>query len=211
MFSALLPGLGFGFTASIVPGPLQAFLMLTTLRGGWKRGLWVVPAPMVSDAPIVAICLALLSQAGATFLRVLSACGALFLAWLAHGAWRELRSTGASSKSAAGTVEPAGQGIGVLGRAAVLNGVGPGPWVFWTSVMGPLVVSHWRDSPTRAILVVAAFYGAFLASMSVQVALFAQARRLGERAVRVGSWFGFGLLVLFSAWLALRALGVLAL
>ena len=205
MLPALLPGLGFGFTASIMPGPLQAYLLLNTLRGGWQRGLWVVPAPLVSDAPIVAICLAALSQAGTPFLRALSGVGALFLAWLAFGAWRELRSAQSGS---AGATEAARTGLSVLGRAAVLNGVGPGPWVFWTSVMGPLVVSHWRDSPTRAILVVAAFYVAFLSSMSVQVALFAQARRLGERAVRIGSWIGFGLLVLFSVWLALRALGI---
>ena len=209
MLGALLPFLGFGFTAAIMPGPLQAFLLLNTLRGGWRRGAWVVPAPLLSDAPIVAICLAALSQAGPTFLRVLSACGALFLAWLALGAWKDLRSAEARVHDDDGEVgEPARSGLGVLGRATVLNGVGPGPWVFWTSVMGPLVVDHWRDSPTRAILVVAAFYGTFLACMSVQVALVAQARRLGERSIRVGSWFALGLIVIFSAWLALRALGL---
>ena len=205
----LLPALGFGFTAGIMPGPLQAYLLLNSLRGGARGGFWVVPAPLVSDVPIVAICLAALSQAGEPLLRGLSAAGALFLAWLAFGAWKELRAPGAEAAGAESLPEPGVRGLGVLGRAALLNGVGPGPWVFWTSVMGPLVVAPWRDSPARAILVVAGFYGAFLATMSVQVLLFAQARRLGERAVRAGSWVGFALLVLFSFWLSLEALGML--
>ena len=64
--------------------------------------------------------------------------------------------------------------------------------------MGPLVVSSWRESPASGIAVVVGFYGIFLLTMTVQVILFHQARRLGPQAIRVGLWIGLGAMILFA-------------
>ena len=47
---------------AVQPGPFQMYLISQTLLKGWKRTLPVVFAPLISDGPIIALCLFVLSQ-----------------------------------------------------------------------------------------------------------------------------------------------------
>ena len=56
MLDGIAPAFGFGFVAGVMPGPLQSFLLLQTLQRGARGGAWILPAPLLSDGPIIAVC-----------------------------------------------------------------------------------------------------------------------------------------------------------
>ena len=140
MLDGLAPALAFGFIAGVMPGPLQTFLFLQSLRRG-AGALWVVPAPVVSDGPIIAVCLLVLSQAGEGLLRTLSAAGGLFLIYLAWETGCGLRRAADGADERVESLA-ARDGWALLARAATINFLGPAPWVFWGTVMGPLLVGQ---------------------------------------------------------------------
>ncbi|MCP3958202.1 MAG: LysE family transporter [bacterium] len=214
MLDSLVPALGFGFIAGIMPGPLQSFLLLQTLRHGPRGGAWILPAPLLSDGPIIVVCLAVLSQAGSGLLRGLALCGGLFLIYLAWESWRALRADGArpdarSADEQISATSAGHSGRALLVRAALINGLGPGPWIFWGTVMGPLLIQQWRLSPGRGLAFLGGFYGTLIALLALQLALFTFARRLGPRIARGGSWLGRALLLVFAALLILYGLGAI--
>lgn len=197
MFPVLLQGVSIGFAAGMTPGPLQAFLLTQTLTHGWRRAMWIVLSPLLSDGPIVAVILLVLQTASDGLLRAVGLVGGAFVLYLAWGLWRQIRR-GEIGAPAEGDAPEAKTPWAALRKAVVINALGPGPWLFWSTVMGPLVVSAWRDSPAHGIAAVVGFYGIFLLTMAVQVILFHQARRLGPKAIRVGLWIGLAAMILFA-------------
>ncbi len=209
MFDGIAPALGFGFVAGVMPGPLQTFLLLQTLQRGARGGAWVLPAPLVSDGPIIAVCLLLLSQAGPGWLRGLSLAGGLFLFYLARESWRTLRRDDTAVDERLRDVALRHQGLGLLARAALINALGPGPWLFWGTVMGPMLIQQWRVSAGHGLAFLAAFYGVLVAMLAAQLLLFSFAHRLGPRIARAGTWLGLTLLVVFAILLILFGVGVI--
>ncbi len=210
MLEALLPALGFGFVAGVMPGPLQTFLLLQTLQRGARGGAWILPAPLLSDGPIIAVCLLVLSQAGPGLLRGLSLAGGLFLLYLVRESWRTLRhpdEAAVDERMRSGAAQHSGPSM--LARATLINALGPGPWIFWGTVMGPMLIQQWRVSAGHGLAFLAAFYGTFLAVLAVLLLLFSFARRLGPRIARAGTWLGLALLILFAAGLILFGIGAI--
>ena len=62
MWIYLIQGLGFGLAAASQPGPLQTYLITQALTRGWKKSLVNALAPLVSDGPIILLCVLILSQ-----------------------------------------------------------------------------------------------------------------------------------------------------
>lgn len=75
MLLFFLPGASLGLSAGLLPGPLQAFLIRTTLVEGWRRALVVIFSPMIADAPIILVALLFLSQIPEDFIRVIQIAG----------------------------------------------------------------------------------------------------------------------------------------
>src|SRR5512141_1920702 len=88
MWIYILEGIGYGFAAAVQPGPFQTYIISQTLTRGWKRTLPAALAPLVSDGPIIALCLLVLSQVPLWFQRFLYMAGGLFILYLAYGAFR---------------------------------------------------------------------------------------------------------------------------
>jgi threonine/homoserine/homoserine lactone efflux protein len=195
-----LQGAALGITAAAAPGPFQAFLVSESLVGGWRRGAIVALAPLVSDLPIILLALLLLEQLPPLFLRVVSLAGGIFVLYLAWGLWAQWR---------AGEEQTSEYQIGAGGglrRAAVINVLGPGPYLFWTLVLGPILLSALRDSPLYGGAFVLGFYSIFVGGLLGLVGLFHQARRMGPRVVRVLLLVSLVILVLFGAGLLREAL-----
>jgi threonine/homoserine/homoserine lactone efflux protein len=176
MLPFLLQGLTLGFAAGAQPGSFQTYLISQTLSQGWRRTWIAAFAPLISDGPIVALTLLVLSQVPDWFQRVLQIAGGLFVLYLAWGAFNAWRKFSPDSETAPQT------GPKSLLRAAMMNALSPGPYLFWSLVIGPLIVSTWRENPTNALAIVLAFYFAMIGLNFGVVLLFGQAARFGNQA-----------------------------
>src|SRR5215216_5195710 len=87
MWLYIIQGLGYGFAAAVQPGPFQTYLISQTLSKGWKQTLPAALAPLLSDEPIITLCLLVLSQVPAWLQRFLYIAGGLFILYLAFGAY----------------------------------------------------------------------------------------------------------------------------
>src|SRR5512143_3155512 len=91
MFGYLLLGSSFAFAAAVQPGPLQAFLLSSVARRGWKRTLPASFAPMISDGPIAFLAIFFLNHVPEILQRALQAGGGILLLVLAWGTFRQWR------------------------------------------------------------------------------------------------------------------------
>ncbi len=186
-------GIGFAFSAGIQPGPLQAFLLSRVAASGWKRTLPASLSPLLSDIPIALLVLLALGRLPAVALRTLRGAGGVLLLYLAWSTIRQLRL--APSPSA----ERPGSAPRTLLQAALVNVLNPNPYLGWALVLGPAAEAAWRQRPSWAVALVAAFYVTMVLTLALSIFLFGTARFLGPRSSRA--------LVAFSA-LTLAAIGI---
>lgn len=181
MITYLTQGLLLGLPASFTPGPLQAFFFSQTLQHGWQRTLPAALAPLLSDGPIVALMLLLLTQLPPWLLPFLQIAGGLFLLYLAWGAWSAARTPPADTPSPASS--PSGQQN--LLKATFMNLLNPNPYIFWSTVAGPAFLSGWRESAAHGLGFLFGFYGALIGGFALLILLFGLTGRLDRRVSRV--------------------------
>jgi threonine/homoserine/homoserine lactone efflux protein len=188
MLPYLVQGLTLGFAAGAQPGPFQTYLITQTLSQGWRR-VWIAAfAPLLSDGPIVVLALLILSQVPDWFQRVLQITGGLFVLYLAWGAFNAWKNFSPDAEA------PLQTGPKSLLRAAMMNALSPGPYLFWSLVIGPLIVTTWRENPANALAIVLAFYAAMIGLNILVVILFGQAARFGNQVRK--AMLGFSVLAL---------------
>jgi threonine/homoserine/homoserine lactone efflux protein len=178
IFSLFTQGVTLGFSAAASPGPFQAFLFSRASRHGVRRTLPLALAPLVSDGPIVAVILLALTRLPQGFLRGLEVVGGAFLLWLSWGAFRTPGDTHSPS------IRPADGAGGAFLRAAVVNAAGPGPWIFWSTVCGPILIEAWRAAPATGLAFLLGFYLVLVGGNAALVAAFGLAGRIGPRTAR---------------------------
>jgi len=193
MIAILLQGIGYGFAAAAQPGPFQTYIVSQSLNRGWRRTLPMALAPLLSDGPIIALSLLVLSQVPDWWQRVLHIASGLFLLYLAYSAylsWRRFDSTQLTS------TEPASHGIL---KASLMNAVSPGPYLFWSLVTGPILLAGWRQAPALGLGFLIAFYATMIACLAAIILVFGLARKLGPRlthallGISAVALLGFGL------------------
>jgi threonine/homoserine/homoserine lactone efflux protein len=175
MLPFLLQGLTLGFAAGAQPGPFQTYLISQTLSQGWRRTWIAAFGPLVSDGPIVALVLLLLSQIPDWFQQVLQIVGGLFVLYLASGAYKAWKNFTPDLVTTPRT------GPRNLLRAALMNALSPGPYLFWSLVIGPLIVTTWRENSSNALSIVLGFYSAMVGLNMAVVLLFGQAVHFGNK------------------------------
>jgi threonine/homoserine/homoserine lactone efflux protein len=194
MLMYILQGVAYGFSGAVQPGPFQTYVISEALRKGWRRTLPAALSPLVSDGPIIALAVLLLSRLPTGWDRILYIVGGGFvmtLAWSAFRAWRDFDLTQPLPDR---EVEATG-----LLKAALMNALSPGPYLYWGLVTGPILLTAWREKPSHGIGFLVGFYGALVGGLVSIIVLFGAARRLGPRVTR---W-----MVGFSA-VALAAFGL---
>jgi hypothetical protein len=65
-----------------------------------------------------------------------------------------------------------------------VNAAGPGPWIFWSTVCGPILAEAWRAGPDRAVAFLLGFYATLVGGKAALVAAFGLAGRIGPRTAR---------------------------
>jgi threonine/homoserine/homoserine lactone efflux protein len=178
IFSLFTQGVTLGFSAAASPGPFQAFLFSRASRHGVRRTLPLALAPLVSDGPIVAVILLALTRLPQGFLRGLEVSGGAFLLWLSWSAFRTVGDTYSPS------MRPVDGTGGAFLRAAVVNAAGPGPWIFWSTVCGPILIEAWRAAPATGLAFLLGFYLVLVGGNAALVSTFGLAGRIGPRMAR---------------------------
>lgn len=191
-----------GFSAAVLPGPFQMYLISQTLRHGRRRASLIALAPLVSDGPIVIVVLLLLARLPDWTLSALQVAGGFFVAYLA---WNALRAAWQPTAEAA--AGPTQGGTITLLQAATVNVMSPVVYLFWATVSGPLFAQGWRQSPTLGLGFVAAFYATMIAVSMALVTAFSVLRGLSPAVTRALMLFASGLMALLAFVQVVQGLG----
>jgi threonine/homoserine/homoserine lactone efflux protein len=148
----------------------MALVVAASLERGFGAGARVASAPLLTDAPIVALSVLVLSRLPEAVLAGLSFAGAAFVLVLAVDALRPAPAE-APPPSAARD----------LRRGAAVNALSPHPWLFWIAVGGPLLVGAADRDAALAVAFLAAFYALLIGTKVVLAALVAAGRNRGWR------------------------------
>ena len=181
MLSYFLQGFALGLSAAATPGPFQAYILAQAVQRGWQRTVGMAFAPLLSDGPIIALVLLLLTQTPPWFLSGLQIVGGFFIVYLAWGAFQAYR-----------TYQPLAQTSGGAGvdqrnflQATVMNLLNPNPYIFWTVLGGPILLKAWNAAPWQAGAFLAGIYFTLIGGFMVLIVLFGAAGQLGPRITRI--------------------------
>ena len=169
-------GLILGLGAGLAPGPLMALVVAAALERGFAAGARVAAAPLLTDAPIIALSVLVLSRLPETVLAGLSLAGAAFVLVLAVEALR----TGPPEAA------PEGAAARDLRRGALVNALSPHPWLCWITVGGPVLVDAADRSAALAVGFLVAFYALLIGTKVVLAALVAAGRNQSWRRLVPG-------------------------
>ena len=200
MWIYLIQGIGYGLAAAAQPGPFQTFLISQSLTRGWKRTLLSAFAPLMSDGPIILLSVLMLSQVPAWLQRFLHIAGGCFILYLAYNAYKAWQNFAFHSP------QPEITDKQNLFKAATINALSPGPYMFWTLATGPILLAGWRETPAHGIGFLAGFYAAFISSLMAIIIVFGTAQKLGPKVnqallgISTIALFCFGL---YQLWLGL--------
>jgi threonine/homoserine/homoserine lactone efflux protein len=178
-----LQGLALGFGSGISPGPFLALVIAASLRGGFRNGAIVALSPLITDAPIIVVCVTVLSKAPSGGVAALSIAGAGVLSWYAYEAFRDARTASLSAMRVGATsVQPASH---ALRQGVIANFLNPSPWMFWITIGGPLLAAAWQHGVVASAAFLLPFYGLLVGSkVAIAGAVGAGRSRLSDVGYR---------------------------
>lgn len=166
--SATLTGITLGLAAGLAPGPLMTLAITQTVRHGFKEGLSVAAAPLVTDVPIVLLLFFVLRELPEPVLGALGMAGALYALFLAYETARADSLGEVASASA-----PAS-----LRKGALANFLSPHPYMFWVTVGVPYVLAAQEKSSLAPWGFIAGFYLLLVGAKAGVAALTGRYRNL---------------------------------
>jgi threonine/homoserine/homoserine lactone efflux protein len=194
MGESIFIGCGFAFAAAIQPGPLQAFLFSRVARNGWKRTLPASFSPILSDGPIAFLVIFLLNHITLTMRGVLQCAGGillLYFAWTGYRQWKKQIEPQSENKESPPRT---------LLQAAAVNILNPNPYLGWSLVLGPAVLSAWNKNSIYAIVLVLAFYITMVSTLAMTIFLFGTSRFLSAKGKRILTLVSFIVLALLGVY-----------
>lgn len=207
MILYVFQGAALALSATIMPGPFQAFLLSKSLQNGWKRTLPAAFAPMITDGPIIAVVLLILTQFPHGFVDILHIAGGLFILYIAKGIFQSLKSGDIVLETSSTAARKS------LFQAVVINALNPNPYIFWSVVGGPIILAGWRESAGLAVGFVVGFFGTFLLGLAALIILFATAGKLNPninrilRMIAAVALLAFGLYQIAKGTMAVTGIG----
>lgn len=186
LVSLFLQGAAIGASAALSPGPFQSLVIAQALMGGWRRAAPIAFGPMLADIPIAITLVFLVSRVPDEFLQFVKFAGAALLLFLAGDLWREMRKPTGSNE-----VKPAAQSVWRgLAQGALMIFLSPGSYLFWSLLLGPLLLQALGQSWMHAIAFLGSFYGFSIGGLILIAAIVGQAGRLnagGRRWLQISS------------------------
>lgn len=198
MIAYLLQGIAYGFAAAVQPGPLLTYIIVQTLRNGWRKTIIYSFVPLLSDLPIITLVLVILAQVPPAMILGIRFIGGFFLLYLAVNVIRTIRTLREEPVSGSGEA-----GIGLF-KAVMVNFLNPNPYLYWGLISGPILVAGWRESPVNGLALLVGFYFTMIPVMAAMIVVFSTARRMPVivRKVLMGiSAAGLAFFGLYQIWL----------
>ncbi len=180
----ILQAVGFGFTAGTSPGTLHTILLNVTLTLGWRYGILIAISPLLTDAPIIIVTQLLLAQFPEQLANLIRIIGGLAVLWIAWTSWQQANELRDETPPAA----DAGAKLTreTLLKGMIVNWLNPAPYIFWTTITGPLLREALSQSVGLAAAFLLGFYGTFIGLMLSFVLIFDRLRGNLSGAVRKG-------------------------
>ncbi|TNY35925.1 LysE family translocator [Thermomonospora catenispora] len=150
----LVLGLTIGLGSGVSPGPLLALVISTTMRGGRAAGMRAAASPLVTDLPVIALALTVLSLVPGWALSAAGVAGGLFVLTLGVSTLREARSADLPRPQGEDDPPPSA----ALWQGVVVNLLSPHPWLFWMSIGGPILTTAWQRAPVSGAAFLIGFY-----------------------------------------------------
>ncbi len=209
MFYFVSQGLSIAFAAGAQPGPFTSFLIGRTLAQGWRKSIILALTPLVTDVPIILVVLVILKQFPPELIKVIQFIGGLYLLWIAYGSWKLFRSGKASFKPEAAASDGISP-VRTLLQGAVMAWVSPGPYIFWTTINGPLLIQGLNQSIWMGLAFLIGFYGTFIGILTLYILVFDRLRRIDERVTQAIYLLTLIIMVLFGLRLIGQGVGLIA-
>lgn len=177
MFSNILIGISYALSAGLQPGPLQAFFLAKVAKNGWRKTLPAAFSPLLSDGPIALLSIFFINKLPALFQDWLGLGGGILLLYFA---WTALRSWMRDEITEPDLSETTPR---TIYQAALINLLNPNPYLGWSLVMGPAVMSAWGKGPGNALALLLAFYVTMISTSMALIYLMGRAvlRKPGAR------------------------------
>jgi threonine/homoserine/homoserine lactone efflux protein len=189
-------GIVLGLSAGLSPGPLMTLVVAEALRRGIPAGIRIAMAPLITDAPIIVLCLTLLATLAQAmvFIGGVALLGGFFIAWM-----------GIDHLTFKGTTETvAAPPAPSLRKGIVANFLNPHPYLFWMTVGGPLIIkTHTMGRPTTALFLFF-FYGCLVGAKILVAAVVGRYRSALTSPVYVWTIRTLGVLLLVFAVLFIQ-------
>ncbi len=211
MIGLFLAGFRLALTAVSIPGPITVYLLTVAVRAGWRRALWVAISPLISDIPVILMALFLLQQLQTvvpSMIRVIQIIGGLVLLWIAWGTWKQIQA-GVMFKTKNDDEVVALEPREIITRSFLINLASPGPYIFWGTVNGPLLIEGLQQSVWHGLAFLVGFYGTFFVGLGLLGFVFGTAGRVNERVTRVIMYVAVISIVVFALQFIGKGLGVL--
>ncbi|MGF7117171.1 LysE family translocator [Methanobacterium oryzae] len=156
MIELLIAGITLGLYAGFSPGPLLVLVISQTLKHGYKEGLKVAFAPIITDIPIVLITVLFLSLISSytSILGFISIIGGLYLLYMAYESFKTRGLT-----ENVEVEEPKS-----FRKGATVNFLNPSPYLFWITIGGPIIINAYAESVLSPILFLIGFYALLVGS-----------------------------------------------
>jgi threonine/homoserine/homoserine lactone efflux protein len=184
----IFQGMGYGFLAGITMGPFLGYVINIVLTRGWRRSLPLISVPVLVDTPIIIIFLNLLNELPEYVLDIMSISGGTFVLWLGWNTWRENRRMQPDMLNTSKNTLPKRHSVSLRGiyiRGLLVNALNPAPYLFWSTVSGPILLDGIRDGGTSfALAFLFAYYAVFLTLIFVLMIVVERIGELNEQVNR---------------------------
>lgn len=127
-----ITGIIFGLTAGLSPGPILTLVISETIRNSKKEGYKVAVVPLISDIPVVLLCLYILNKVAKfnMIVGIIALFGAVFIAILALDSFKAVPATASA--------DPVSK-TGAFKKGLMANLFSPHPYMFWLTIGAPTV------------------------------------------------------------------------
>ncbi len=187
--SYLAKALTLGFSAAIIPGAFQAYLINQAATHNWRRAALLSFAPLLSDGPIVLLAILVLGIVPAWVLSVLQIVGGAFILYLAFHSLQGLL------KPLEANIKPPPSSFWA---AVLINLLNPNVYIYWGTISGPLFIEGWKQAPLKGVLFLVCFYIIMIITSNILILLVNRLRTLGNRIQRILQFISAGLMAVMG-------------